>query len=297
MIPVFLSSDNNYAPFVATTIASICDNTKSYINFYILDGGINDENKSLIESLKDQFNNFSIEFIQIDMDKYFENFIETKTITKSMYNRFLIPELKPEIDKAIYLDVDIIALDDITKLYNEDLENYSLGAVWEEFAEKTSNIKRKNVLGLPDNHKYFCSGTLLINCKKWREENIISKLLEIEKICKDSLTNPDQDILNKCFENNYKQLPAKYCYINQNYYFFESHNVVIRHYNGMVKPWHINWKTDLMSNVDDFWHYAQKTPFIVQLIKGCDNKELQQKTQSLLTIYDIIGKNNIKINK
>ena len=39
-IPIFLASDNNYAPFVATTIASICDNTKSFCNFYILDGGI-----------------------------------------------------------------------------------------------------------------------------------------------------------------------------------------------------------------------------------------------------------------
>ena len=36
-IPIFLSSDNNYAPFVATTIASVCDNTKSFCDFYILD--------------------------------------------------------------------------------------------------------------------------------------------------------------------------------------------------------------------------------------------------------------------
>ena len=47
-IPIFLSSDNNYAPFVATTIASICDNTKSFCDFYILDGGIEEENKEKI---------------------------------------------------------------------------------------------------------------------------------------------------------------------------------------------------------------------------------------------------------
>jgi len=55
-IPIFLSSDNNYAPFVATTIASICDNTKSFCDFYILDGGIEEENKekifTFIEMLK-----------------------------------------------------------------------------------------------------------------------------------------------------------------------------------------------------------------------------------------------------
>ena len=47
-IPIFLSSDNNYAPFVATTIASICDNTKSFCDFYILDGGIEEEKKEKI---------------------------------------------------------------------------------------------------------------------------------------------------------------------------------------------------------------------------------------------------------
>lgn len=70
-IPVFLSSDNNYAPFVATTIASICDNTKSFCEFYVLDGGIKEENKAKICELKNKFNNFSIEFIEIDVKKSF----------------------------------------------------------------------------------------------------------------------------------------------------------------------------------------------------------------------------------
>ena len=47
-IPIFLASDNNYAPFVATTIASICDNTKSFCDVYVLDGGITKENQSKI---------------------------------------------------------------------------------------------------------------------------------------------------------------------------------------------------------------------------------------------------------
>ena len=72
-IPIFLSSDNNYAPYVATTIASICDNTKSFCDFYILDGGISKENQEKIYVLKEKFNNFSIEFINIDVDKEFKS--------------------------------------------------------------------------------------------------------------------------------------------------------------------------------------------------------------------------------
>ena len=65
-IPIFLSSDNNYAPFVATTMVSILANTNSFIEFYVLDGGITSENVEKIQSLKNNFKNFSIEFIKID---------------------------------------------------------------------------------------------------------------------------------------------------------------------------------------------------------------------------------------
>lgn len=41
-IPVFLASDDNYAPFLATTAYSVLSNTKSFIDFYVLDGGITD---------------------------------------------------------------------------------------------------------------------------------------------------------------------------------------------------------------------------------------------------------------
>ena len=44
-ISIVLSSDNNYAPFVAATIASICDNIESFCEFYVLDGGITKENR------------------------------------------------------------------------------------------------------------------------------------------------------------------------------------------------------------------------------------------------------------
>ena len=48
-IPIFLASNDGYAPFIATTIASICYNTQSFIEFYILDSGISNFKKKQIE--------------------------------------------------------------------------------------------------------------------------------------------------------------------------------------------------------------------------------------------------------
>ena len=294
-IPIFLSADNNYAPFVATTIASICDNTKSFCDFYVLDGGITDENKEKICELKKTFSNFSIEFIKIDIEKYFKDFQETHYITKSMYSRFLIPELKPNIDKAIYSDVDVIVLGDISKMYNEDLGEYALGAVWEEYAEKSENINRKINLNLPNEHKYFSSGNLLINCNLWRQNNIIKNLIQMTKNINIKLDCPDQDIMNVFFANKYRILDLKYCYRNQDIEYFkdEISNIIIRHFNGKIKPWHINPQyTHLYyPNAEKFWEYLKMTKFYENIYSKVQNSKDQQHLQRLIKIEKLVIKN------
>ena len=163
-VPIFLSSDNNYAPFVATTIASICDNTSTFCDFYILDGGITEENKEKICELKQQFDNFSIEFIKIKPEHLagidYKN--ECNYVSISTYNRFLAPILIPQVDKAIYLDVDIIANGDIAELFNKSLNGHIIGAVPDLCRNKEFLDNVKKNLGLQPTSKYFNAGVLLI---------------------------------------------------------------------------------------------------------------------------------------
>ena len=254
-IPIFLSSDNNYAPFVATTIASICDNTKCFCEFYILDSGMEEDNKDKIRNLKNRFNNFKIEFIKIDPEKDLEN-IEYKNachhVSISTYNRFLIHEIKPELEKIIYLDVDIIALGDINTLYECKLDGYSLGAV----PENESNQKHKIELSLDLQHQYFNAGVLLINNRDFDSK----KLFDTEKSYRDKLKWADQDVLNIVFANNYKILDKKFNFMTGEK---EQENTVLRHFNTDVKPWDFykSLKTSYVSNLQIFWHYAKMTDF------------------------------------
>lgn len=282
-IPIFLASDNNYAPFISTTIASICDNTKNDCIFYILDNGITKENRDKIKDLNNIFDNFSIEFIAVDSNFEFRNLCDTKMYSKSMYNRFLIPYLKPDIDKAIYSDVDVIVYGDIQEMYLENLEGYALGAVWEDFFEKSLNIQRKKNLDLASNHRYFSSGNLLFDCKKWREENILAKLLDLGEKYKNVLKWPDQDILNKYFACNYKQLDRKYCFTDLCYE-YSNPKFLIRHYTGLLKPWKIspNLKSSLFPDTQRFWYYAKVTPFYRELLNSC-----LVKTQEELLIWQV----------
>ena len=298
-IPVFLSADNNYAPFVATTMASILDNTNSYIDFYILDSGITEENQEKIKELKNKFDNFSVEFLKVDLDEHFNDFKETKNITKAMYSRFLIPYLKPALKKALYTDADVIFLDDIKKMYDEPLEDYAIGAVFEKFAQGKINDTKKKRTNISNEHKYFSSGNLIIDCQKWRENNIFQKLIKINNEYKNQLVEPDMDILNKFFDSDYKILPLKYCWINQNYKFYEmpAEQIVVRHFNGDIKPWHIHpnvqERLEYPCTIDKnkFWKYAALTDFYDILIEGVKFKTIME-IQKYITFAVLREKRN-----
>ncbi len=274
-VPIFLSADNNYAPFVATTIASICDNTKSFCHFYVLDGGITQENQEKICELKNQFNNFSIEFINIQ--KHIANFTPNKFYnSQTMFARFLIPELKTKINKAIYTDADVIFLDDIQKYYDENLDDYIIGCVQAPFIDTYSN--NLEVFNFSKEHVYFCSGNLLINCEKWRKNNILEKILNVYDIYQQNLISPDQDILNKVFDNNYKALNKKYCVTEFHLDFYGNiEDVFIRHFGTTVKPWQINPETICKyPDLHLFWKYAKKTSFSEILLDKTKDQKIQK---------------------
>ena len=281
-IPIFLSCDNNYSPFVAATIASICDNTKSNIDFNILDGGIDDINKQKILQLRKSFNNFSIEFIKVDLEKEFQNFKMVTYISKAMYSRFLIPYVKPDIKKAIYLDIDLIVLKDISSFYNIDLEGYALGAIYDE---SHKDYNKDDPIVPSDKYYYFNSGVLLLDCEIWRKNNIIKDLFYLEKIYRKINLHPDEAILNKFFDRNYKMIPRKYNFID--YYYQKAplpkDDIVIRHYATEFKPWKFDntlKNDDILKfidtrDIDIFWNYAKMTEFVSDIKAKCKYKTVK----------------------
>jgi lipopolysaccharide biosynthesis glycosyltransferase len=284
-INIFFASDDEYAPFVAVAMTSICYNTKESIKFYIIEDGISKFHKQLISSLTDRFSNCTVSFFDINTKIIFDKFflgIENR-ITFSTYSRFLIPQLVKDIDRSIYLDADIICLGNIAELYEHDLDEFSLGAIGHAFFKDTSiahlvdNIYTSIDLN-PKLHNYFNAGVLLIDCNAWREQDITKKLLYIASTYKKKLSFADQCTLNICFSNNnYKELDRKYDFMTQDCnYFFNvdkveyarlARNALIRHFESSKKPWltdtAFNGKS--LENFQDFWFFAAMTPFYAGL--------------------------------
>ncbi|MBR6162662.1 glycosyltransferase family 8 protein [bacterium] len=269
-IPVFLSTDNNYAPYTASAIASISENTESKVDFYILDSGISEINTEKIKQLPLKYKHTNVEFLKIDTEKEFQNFrvpSYSLHITLSTYNRFLIPQLKPCLKKIIYLDSDIIVTGDIKELFDTDLKSYPLGAVPGQ--NEKFGIACAQYLGL-NKKKIFNAGVLLINLEKFKEYQ--DKLFEIERKYRDKLVFADQDILNMCFDNNYLELDRKFNYESETTN--QCYDFIIRHYITGIKPWLISpdLESDVINDIGIFWEYLSKTPFYEEVLENCPNK-------------------------
>lgn len=163
---------------------------------------------------------------------------------KEIWARFWIDQYFPEdVDRAIYLDGDMVMTGSIQPLLQLDLGDHVLAAV-----DIPGSI-RPGQLNYESKKGYFNSGMMVINLKKWREIDARGLLIAGAHQLGPLLRDPDQDVLNFCFHDKYLQLDYIWNAISP--FFKEVHSLslsqseidrVIRevrivHFNGTAKPW------------------------------------------------------------
>lgn len=208
-IPVVFCFDSRIILGAAVSIKSLIDCAKenTIYDIRILHSDLDlKEQKNLTSLVEGTKHNIGFHYINPEL---FKNAPKSKgSWTEIVYYRFLCSKILPEYEKAIYSDVDVLFKDDLTELYNTDISDYEFGAVR---AEKNS----PNNIG----HKYFeenqnefiyWSGLLLINNKKFNDENLLEKLLENAQKFNTRLKFFDLDLVNITCDK-FKELPLRYC--------------------------------------------------------------------------------------
>lgn len=196
----------------------------------------------------------------------------TQNYPEEIYYRiFAINMLPQDIDKILYLDVDMIIKGSLEELYETDLEGYAFAAC-EDIYGTLMGIEnsRLEALEIATTYHYVNSGMLLLNLKCLREDCAVEKLVTYIKGMGNDISFPDQDALNVLYYNKTKYVPwEKYNCVPMTYVideksgkfltcadvnsliynkgidFLESvsltqyyyDNAVIVHYAGTRKPW------------------------------------------------------------
>ncbi len=213
-INICLASDEGYAKYLGLTILSILKNAEpdDSFKFYILADRISKQSKDKVESLK-SIKDFSIEWISLDM-KVFENY-QKNALPYITYARIFIPQFV-KVDKVLYLDCDIYVRTSLAPLFHEDIESYCAGAVVDYCVQSRGWNKKLFQSDLKDT-QYFNAGVLLINLKRWREENIPQKLLDQCEDTSISYRYADQDVINLVLKEKIKSLDPRWNVMNYFY--------------------------------------------------------------------------------
>ena len=289
LIPIVIAADNNYVPYVTVMLRSLIQNANPKYNYdiIVLNSNISPDNQLALKSEFSINKNMSLRFINVGNLLTNRSLFVHRHFTVEIYYRLLMQDIMAQYEKVLYLDSDMVILDDISKLYNTDIGDAYVGAVVDvDFAGcyKGVDPDRKNYfakkLKMSDPYHYFNSGVLLMNLTQFRKNFTSTQILDLAE-SKDWLF-PDQDVLNVLCEDHVFYLDMSWnvmmnwkdntsCRLltarkapHEMYqaYFDSRENVKIAHFAGFQKPWNIP-NCDF---AEYFWKYARMTNVYEQLI-------------------------------
>ncbi|HDR1434445.1 TPA: glycosyltransferase family 8 protein, partial [Pasteurella multocida] len=238
---------------LVVAIKSIINHNEKGISFYIFDLGIKDENKRNINDVVSSYGS-EVNFIAVN-EKEFESFpVQISYISLATYARLKAAEYLPDnLNRIIYLDVDVLVFNSLEMLWNVDVNNFLTAACYDSFIENEKSEHKKSI-SMSDKEYYFNAGVMLFNLDEWRKMDVFSRALDLLAMYPNQMIYQDQDILNILFRNKVCYLDCRFNFMpNQLERIKQYHKgklsnlhslekttmpVVISHYCGPEKAWH-----------------------------------------------------------
>lgn len=298
-IPIVLSANDDFTPYLGVMIQSIIDNSSLNIQYdiIILHKDISNDRQWLIQKMIKNMKNFSIRFCNTYYLINNMNFFVDKHLSEETYYRLLIQDILRSYNKVLYLDCDMVVNYDVSELFKTNIEGYLIAAVRDiDYAGvyKKSMERREyteKILKLENPYNYFQAGVLVLNLDEFRKNFTVEELINVAISYK--WKHHDQDVLNYLCKNKVKYLDMSWNVVMNwknnfscrmdvlklaprmlyNEYLNSRNNPKIIHFAGYQKPWD-EFECDYS---EEFWKYARKTYFYEAILKRM-----------------ILGKSNVK---
>ncbi|MCR5525709.1 glycosyltransferase family 8 protein [Limosilactobacillus urinaemulieris] len=239
--------DDNFVQQLETVLLSIHLNTKSQeFNIYVLQKkrlAKEAELAAFCKQLKMTYHPVMVK------QSLFENAPVTDRYPTTIYYRLLAHQMLPQaLHKILYLDADILCINDLSPLYNTALGNNLFASAIHASLTNTTDVINKIRLQNFGADGYYNSGVLLMNLDLMRQEVDANQIFDY--IRRHILLLPDQDVLNALYSERIKTIPDQlYNFDTRNGKIYETislgewdldwviKNTVILHYCGREKPW------------------------------------------------------------
>lgn len=245
---LLFSINDRFTRPLMTTLYSIYINTpQTHFDIYVLQKEALKDN-DLINQYCQQLN-MTYHPIIVG-ENHFEHAPASDRWPESIYYRLLAHNFLPDtLSKILYLDADILCINNLSSLYMHNIENHLYAASSHTRLELTDTINRLR-LGNRELASYYNSGVLLMNLDLIRQEVESEAIFQFIKDNHNFLLLPDQDVLNALYGDKVmpladeiynfdSRLPILYEIMSQNEYNLDwvLNNTVLIHFCGKDKPW------------------------------------------------------------
>lgn len=285
-IPIFFASNDAYVPYLDVAITSIIENSSKENDYEIivLKTDISAQNQNKLS--RHNRDNFLIKFYDVKeiLEPIKNTLPDMFYYTLAAYYRLFIETAFPQYDKAIYLDSDVVVLTDIAKLYDIDLGDNLVGAIYEQNTDRDIVFTNyvENIIGIP--HKtYFNSGVMVMNLKEFRKFRVQERFLNMLTTYNFDCLAPDQEYINAICHGRVKYLPNGW-----NKHSFPEPpegDLNVCHYALANKPWHY----ENTINGEYFWQYAKKSAFYDTILAEFSNFSDADKERDRQTFINLLA--------
>eukprot|EP01037_Dinobryon_pediforme_P005223 gene5223-5275_t len=188
-ITVVAACDDGFAELVTVMLLSAFTQTRSrpLDVFLIVPEGFSHQAK-IVESLGSHASKVTFCVVKLDG---LDGVKVRSALPASAYLRLLVTDIvPPELDRVLYLDCDLLIRADLAPLWDTDLGDFCIGVAHDELGGT------RHALDLADRLHYFNSGVMLIDLKRWREEDVGARAVAYAKQYPEKMLMADQCALN-----------------------------------------------------------------------------------------------------
>lgn len=266
-VELVCAADERFLPHAAVLMLSVIEKTRAPVRVHFLhhdglSGDMLDSLKKMLDASGTQLRTYGISD-QLVREKIGES------RPYSYWYRLLFPELAPDLDRALYLDCDVIVVDDLMPLWQMEISGYLWGAVCNPLYPSMDHWPLTE-LALPSLADYVNSGVLLMNLARMREERIVEKIRGyVSEHAK--IRCPDQDTINALFYRQCLMLHPRWN-LQTTFYELSPRQIpvpadqirealaspAVLHFISISKPWHYLSRHPLRHL---YAQYRAKTPW------------------------------------
>ena len=303
---IAVALDSNYVRYTYVMLTSLFENQEKdqEIHIYLLQSKLTEKEKQCLEKLVESYKG-SLYWIEINRSVFEKIGVVTTKWPLESYYRLMLQDILPEeVERILYLDVDVVVNNSLYEVYNTDFEGNDICACAEFFSEIGFSDIRDEIFKeyIKEGFTYFNSGVLLMNIRLMREKYHLKDYMKAAEKLKFNLKTPDQDLLNYVHWDSVKIIDmAKY-----NLYARFAHNCgvtyeEVKEQTTIVhflagKPWDGKIKHFGIEKL--WWNYAKMTPFYEGFVKEFINgKETLPEAKEYLKMLTGEENGNMKNRK